>query len=152
MDRWQTYLPVSSAALLPIFGGAIQKKTQFSLTERALFVACEFWTAVGARTLVAHVGSDAVETLRYMSILYLAIGAHGVANDMMIAVDELVSVSVSVSDPRTQRQCLIKLQNNLLKTRDPVDPLIARLAEKLRLGSGGRRNWEKGTEEIAIVA
>jgi hypothetical protein len=148
MDRWQAYLPVSSASLLPTFESAVRRKAQFSPAERALFMACEFWTAVQARTLVAHVGSGAVETLQYMSILYAAFGAHAAANEMIVAVGE----SAGAADPQAQRQCIGKLQENLLRTHEPVDLLIARLAERLGLGSGGGLNWECASEEISLFA
>jgi hypothetical protein len=148
MDRWQEYLPVSSASLLSTFDRAIQRRVQFSPPERALFMACEFWTAVLARRLVAHSGPGALDTLRYMSILYSAMGAHAVANEIVIAIGEWCGDP----DAQAQRQCLGKLQENLLKTGDPVDLLIARLAEKLGLGSGGGANWEYGSEEISLFA
>jgi hypothetical protein len=111
-------------------------------------MACEFWTAVQARTLVAHIGSGTVETLRYLSILYAGFGAHGAANQMIIAVGEFGGAA----DPRAQRQCLGKLQENLLQTHEPVDLLIAHLAERLGLGSGGDPNWECASEEISLFA
>jgi hypothetical protein len=148
MDRWQEYLPVSSASLLSTFDRAIQKRVQFSAAERALFMACEFWSAVLARRLVAHSGSGAIEMLRYVSILYSAMGAHAVANELMTAIGELDDAS----NPQAQRQCLGKLQDNLLKTGDPVDLLISRLAERLGLGSGGGLNWEYGSEERSLFA
>jgi hypothetical protein len=149
MDRWQEYLPLSSECLLSTFDRAIQSRAQFSPAERALFVACEFWTAVMARKLVAqHGGPDAVDTLRHMSILFSAIGAHGVVSELIIAIGEFEGVS----HPQTQRQCLGKLQDNLLKTREPVDLLIARLAQKLGLGRAGGPNWDYGSEEIPLFA
>jgi hypothetical protein len=149
MDRWQQYLPLSSASLLSTFDRAIQGGAQFSSAERSLFMACEFWTTVMARKLVArHGGSDAVDTLRHMSILYAAIGAQGVVNELTIAIGEFEGVS----HPQTQRQCLSKLQENLLKTREPVDLLIARLAEKLGLGRASSQNWDYGSEEIPLFA
>jgi hypothetical protein len=148
MDRWQEFLPVSSASLLSTFDRAIQKRVQFSAAERALFMACEFWSAVLARRLVAHSGSAALETLRYMSILYSAMGAQAVASELMVAIGEIDDTS----NPQVQRQCLGKLQEKLLKTRDPVDLLISRLAEKLGLGSGGGLNWEYGSEEASLFA
>src|SRR5580693_204918 len=125
MERWQRYLPLSSARLLPTFDRAVQKSLQFSPAERALFMACEFWSAVLARSLIAHSGSNAVDVLRYMSILFSAMGAQAVASEIDVAIGECAGAH----DPQVQRQCLGKLQESLLKTRDPVDLLIARLAE-----------------------
>jgi hypothetical protein len=148
MDRWQGYLPASSASLLSRFESAAQRRVQFSPAERALFMACEFWTAVSARTLGAHLRASSIDTLRYMSILYSAIGAHGVASEIIIAIGEFECAS----HPQAIQQCLATLQENLLKTHEPVDQLIARLAEKLGLASGGRQNAMRASENISIVA
>jgi hypothetical protein len=149
MDRWQEYLPVSSACLLSTFDRAVQSRAQFSPAERALFMACEFWIAVMSRRLVAqHSVSDAIDTLRYMSILYSALGAPGVANEIIAAIDELGGASHSAA----HRHCLGKLQENLLKVREPVDLLIARLAEKLGLGCADGLNWEYGSQDIPLFA
>lgn len=148
MERWQEHLPLSSASLLPAFDRATRRRVPFSPAERALFMACEFWSAVLARSLAAHSGSNAVDMLRYMHILYSAIGAQAVANEMVIAIGELADAP----DPQAQRHCLGKLQENLLGTGDPVDQLIAGLAERLGLGSSSGLSWGHGSEKISRTA
>jgi hypothetical protein len=90
-----------------------------SAVERALFTACEFWTAVCSRKLALHLGMPPLNALRYASILYAALGAHAVADDMVRAIGELKRAS----HPLEQHQYLTKLQERLLRTRDPVDQL-----------------------------
>ncbi len=107
-------------------------RIQFSSAERALFTACEFWVAVCSRKLAPHLGADPIDALRYTSILYTAIRADGVAAAVIIAINELACIS----DPQEQHQCLAELQERLLRTRDPVDHLIAHLAKTLGLGAG----------------
>lgn len=131
MDRWLGYLPVSSASLLSTFERAARNGVQFSLAERALFMACEFWTAISARKLSAHLGADSVDALRYMSIVYSGIGAHDVARTLIVAIGELEATS----HRQVRDNCVAALQERLLKSRDPVDQLIARFTETLGLGS-----------------
>ena len=131
MDRWQGSLPLASASLLSIVEKAAKGGVQFSLAERALFLACEFWSAISARGVIEHLGAGSIDALRYMSIIYSAIGAHGAARAMVDAIGELEGAS----HPQSQHKSLASLQVSLLKTQEPVDELIARFAENLRLGS-----------------
>jgi hypothetical protein len=132
MGRWQGHMPIANASLLSTFEKAAQGSVQFSPAERALFIACEFWTAVCARKLDVHLGVDSIDALRYMGMIYSAVGAHGVASAVMVAIGELERAS----HPQKRHTCLASLQERLLTINDPVDQLIARLAEKLGLGSG----------------
>jgi hypothetical protein len=120
----------------------MQSGAQFSPAERALFMACEFWTAVSGRRLVAHLGGDPSEALRYMSIIYSGISAHGVASAMMMTLGELDTTS----HPQARHDCVAALQERLLNTVDPVDRLIARLAENLGLGSPRQVSWSGASE------
>jgi hypothetical protein len=131
MDRWQGSLPLASASLISIVEKAAKGGVQFSLAERALFLACEFWSAISARGVIEHLGAGSIDALRYMSIIYSAIGAHGAARAMVDAIGELEGAS----HPQSQHKSLASLQVSLLKTQEPVDELIARFAENLRLGS-----------------
>lgn len=128
--RWQGHLPLASAKLLPTFDRAGRVGTPFSPAERALFLACEFWGAISARRLVGHLGEDSLGALRYMTIIYSAIGAHRVVNAMIVAIGELECTSM----PEERYQRLVALQARLLTTRDPVDELIVHLAENLGFG------------------
>lgn len=132
MDRWQGYLPLASASLVSTFERAAKPGVQFSLAERALFLACDFWGAISARRVIEHLGAGSIDALRYMSIIYSAIGAHGVVRAMVVAIGELEGAS----HPQTRHTHLASLQARLLKTRDPVDELIARFAQNLGLGPG----------------
>ena len=119
---------MASASLRPSLARAEGNRASFSTAERALFTTCDFWTAVCSHRLAAHLSHGALEALRYASILFAAIGAGEVARDVNVAIDELRHA------PQEQQQCLAKLQERLLETLDPVDQLIARLAETLGLG------------------
>jgi hypothetical protein len=133
MDRWQGYLPLASASLISTVERAAKGGVQFSLAERALFLACEFWSAISGRRVIEHLGAGSIDALRYMSIIYSAIGAHGVARAMVVAIGELEGAS----HPQTQHKSLASLQIRLLNIHEPVDELIARFAENLGLGSAG---------------
>jgi hypothetical protein len=132
VDRWQGHLPITSASLRSTLTRAARERLPFSSVERALFTACEFWVAVRSRKLASHLGVGPLDALRYTSILYTAIRADGVAAAVIIAINELACIS----DPQEQHQCLAELQERLLRTRDPVDHLIAHLAKTLGLGAG----------------
>jgi hypothetical protein len=148
MDRWQGYLPVSNASLLLTFERAAQRGVQFSPAERALFLACEFWTAVAGRKLAAYLGANPLDSLRYMSIVYSGIRAHGVTSALFVCIGELESAS----HPQARYSCVAALQERLLKTTDPVDQLITHLAEKLGLGAGGQVHWIDASDMLLISA
>jgi hypothetical protein len=133
MIRWQEHLPAASATLRSTFGKAVRDRAPFSAAERAIFTACDFWAAVCARELAPYLGPHPLEALRYVGILYVAIGAHGVASSIIVAVQELECDSI----PQQQQRCLSRLQSRLLEARDPVDSLIARLAQSLGIGIPG---------------
>jgi hypothetical protein len=132
VDRWQGHLPITSASLRSTLMRAARERLQFSSAERALFTACEFWVAVCSRQLAPHLGVGPLDALRYTSILYAALRADGVAAAIIVAINELEGTS----DPQEQHQCLAKLQEQLLSTPDPVDHLIAHLAQTLGWGAG----------------
>jgi hypothetical protein len=143
MDRWRGHLPIASAALLSILERAAKGGSQFSPAERALFTACEFWAAAEGRTLVRYLGASAADPLRFVSIVFAAIGASNVARTLFAAVGELRDAPT----PLAQLKCLTGLQERLLKTRDPVDKLIAGFANNLRMSSDTRPEWVRASEE-----
>jgi len=150
MTRWQGSLPLASASLVSTFEAAAKRGVQFSLAERALFLACEFWNAISARRVIEHLGAGAIDALRYMSIIYSAIGAHAVARAMVLAIAELEGTSIA----QTRHEHLATLQVLLLKTGDPVDELIVRFAQKLGLGAGdsGFRNSQPPEYYVGLAA
>ena len=148
MSRWKGHLPMASASLPSILERAARGGAQFSLAERALFMACEFWSAIAARRLATHLGAGAADTLRYMNIIYSAIGAPEVASAVIVAVGELEDASSA----QGRLKCLTALQDRLLRTREPVDRLIARLAESLGIGSGSPPDWDAAPEMLSLSA
>ena len=130
-NRWQAHLPVASQALSALLERAARGGVQFSAPERALFTACEFWVAVETRTLVAHLGPQAADALRSLSIIYAAIGAPRIARMLIAAVGEIGDTA----PPSHRVECLIALQERVARTQDPVDELIAGLAHNLGLSA-----------------
>jgi hypothetical protein len=139
---------MANATLLLTFRRRAQGGAVFSHAERALFMACEFWAAVRSRKLASHLDVDSIDTLRYMSIIYAGIGALGVAHAVIAAIGELEDAS----RPQDPYECLVNLQEQLLDSNDPVDQLIAALAEKLGLDSGGGPRFVFESEAIALSA
>ncbi len=131
MSRWQGYLPLASMALSDLLERAAGGGRQFTAPERALFSACEFWVAVETRALIPHLGEHAADSLRYLSIVYSAMGAHHVARMLIAAVGEIRDAAKS-ADALT---CLVALQDRMARTQDPVDRLIAGLAHDMGLSA-----------------
>jgi hypothetical protein len=129
--RWQGHLPVASQALASLLVRAARGGMQFSPPERALFTACEFWVAVERRALPVHLGANVADPLRYQSIIFAAMGAHHVACTLIIGVGEFSKSAT----PLEGLKCLTVLQERLSRTQDPVDELIARLADNLGLSA-----------------
>ncbi len=131
MNRWQGHLPVASVALSALLERAARGGVQFTAPERALFTACEFWAAVETRTLHAHLGPHAADSMRTLSFVYSAMGAHHVARTLVAGVAEMGEQTT----PLGRHKCLEALQQRLARTQDPVDQLIADLAHSLGLSA-----------------
>jgi hypothetical protein len=141
VSRWHEHLPVASLALSALLERAARGGAQFTAAERALFTACECWAAVETRTLIAHLGPHDADALRYLSIVYSAMGAHHVARNLITAVAEMGDTAT----PLGRLQCLTALQQRLARTKDPVDQLIADLAHDLGLSAMPHRNRVEGS-------
>jgi hypothetical protein len=129
VNRWQEHLPVASLALSALLERAARGGAQFTAAERALFTACEFWVAVETRTLVAYLGPHDADPLRYLSIVYSAMGAHDVARMLITGVGDLGDTPT----PSDRMKCLTELQERMSRTPDSVDQLITGLARILGL-------------------
>ena len=114
--------------LLPILERAAASDNAFSRAERILYTTCEFWAAIAGRSIVTHLGSEVLDNLRDAICAFSAIGAVHVENTLNAALSELVNA------PTKRRNCeyLAALEDELSKTKDPVDQLIARFAENLK--------------------
>jgi hypothetical protein len=145
-DRWREYLPGASAALVPLLAASSERGAEFPHAERAMFMACEFWAAVTSRRLVQYLGTDGIGTLRYMVIVYLAIGAPVSAR----AISRAVACVRGCSTPEARQACLINLQLRLVATKEPVDTLLAGLVRTLETGQETESTWV-GAEEMHMI-
>jgi hypothetical protein len=125
LDRWRQHLPLASAALLPLLEEAASTGTEFPHAERALFMACDFWTAVATQRLLSHLGTEPVGKLRYMGIVYSAMGASDISGAVNQAANDLRGPVA------LQKDRLLTLESRLLTTTDSVDRLIARLVQAM---------------------
>ena len=137
MGTWRGHLPITCEMLLPILERAAAGANDFSRAERILYTTCEFWAAVGTRSIVAHLGSEVVDNLQNAIIAFSTIGAEHVEST-------LNAVNCALANARTKQgrlECLAALEHDLPKTQDPVDVLIARFAEDLKASSTVCVNW-----------
>jgi hypothetical protein len=128
IDTWRGHLPITSEMLLPILKRAAASDNAFSRPERILYTTCEFWAAIAGRSIVTHLGSEVLDNLRDAICAFSAIGAVHVENTLNAALSELVNAPTT----RRNRECLAALEDELPKTKDPVDQLIARFAQNLK--------------------
>jgi hypothetical protein len=120
---WRGHSQVTSAALLSLLERVVAGQTEFSRAERLFCVACEFWAAVNARELDAHLGSEVGDPLRDARFAFSAIGAKYVVKILhQAAVEAAGSRSTGV------RRRFADIEEQLLCVPDPVDMLIARFA------------------------
>ena len=129
MDAWRGHLPITCQMLLRILNKAAAGKNEFSRAERILYTTCEFWAATAARSIVTHLGSGVVDNLENAIFAFSTIGAVHVENTLIAFLRDL-------ANPPTKRRYLERLaalEEDLLKTKDPVDHLIAHFAEHLNV-------------------
>jgi hypothetical protein len=121
---WRGHSQVTSVALLSLLERAAAGQTEFSRAERLLYVACEFWAAVNAREIDAHLSSEVGDPLRDVRFAFSAIGAKHVVKILHQAAVE--ATGSRSKDARKER--IADIEEQLLCVPDPVDTLIARFA------------------------
>jgi hypothetical protein len=131
MNRWQGHLPAASAALSTLLQPAGCGGAQFTAAERALFTACEFWVAVQTRTLGTYLGPLGADPMRYLSIVYAAMGAPDLARLLIAGIGGMREAATAAE----RLKYLAALQEHMARTQEPVDQLIAELAQSLGLSS-----------------
>jgi hypothetical protein len=121
---WRGHSQVTSVALLSLLERAVAGQAEFSLAERLFCIACEFWAAVNARELDAHLSSEVGDPLRDARFAFSAIGAKYV-----VKILHQAAVETAGSRSRgARRQRIADIEGQLLWVPDPVDILIARFA------------------------
>jgi hypothetical protein len=123
-NRWHGHFPVTCAALLPLLTSAAAGQMEFSRVERLLWVACEFWAAVNACELDAHLGSNVPDRLRDARFAFSEIGAENVVNALHQSAIDLAATRSNGE----RRRRIADIEEQLLLAPDPVDVLIARFA------------------------
>jgi hypothetical protein len=146
-SRWREHLPTASAELSPLLSQAAERGGEFPLAERAMFMACEFWAAVAGRTLPKYLGADGIGTLRYMTIVFLAMGAPLSARSIARAV----ACMNSASTPEAHHACQIALQSRLLAAKEPVDALLTALVRMLQAGQETETTWLGAADKLLFV-
>jgi hypothetical protein len=125
VDTWRGHFPVTSVALLSILNRAADGQREFSHAERVFYLACEFWAAVNARELEAHLDPDAADPLHDARLAFSAIGAERIVDVLRHA-----DIPGAARAKRGRRQCVAATEERLLCTQDSVDVLIAEFARR----------------------
>ena len=128
MEPWARHLPITSEMLLPLLYRAAAGCTDFSTSERVLYTACEFRSAMAAGSVASHLGGQVLHNLHYAGLAFAMIGARHVANTLNAAIWYLGDSPA----PQRLRECLDWLERELAGTPDPLDELIARHAQALK--------------------
>ena len=123
-NAWRGHFPVTCAALLSLFTRAAAGQMEFSRVERLLCVACEFWAAVNACELDAHLDSNVSDRLRDARFAFAEIGAEHVVN----ALHQTAIAPVETRSNGIRRRRIADMEERLLRVPDRVDELIARFA------------------------
>jgi hypothetical protein len=127
MSKWPGHRPGTRARLEIILSSAASRAGGPSLAERALFAACDCWSAATTGSLAWHLGVDPASRLRSLASIYAAIGAKRTAHLMQLALSEL-------SGARTERhgqQLIARLEVAILRTRANVEELLRRFTLRL---------------------
>ena len=122
---WRGHLPITSAVLLSILNRAAAGQMQFSRVERLFYLACEFWAAVNARELEAHLDPDAADPLHNARLAFSAIGAERIVRGLRQA-----DIPGGARTKRGRRQRIAATEDELLRIPEPVDLLIAQFARR----------------------
>jgi hypothetical protein len=137
LGTWRGHLPITYEILLPILKRAAAGANDFSRAERILYTTCEFWAAVGTRSMVAHLGSEVVDNLESAIFAFSAIGAEHVENTLNAVFGDLAKAPTV----QGRLECLAALEDDLSNTHDPVDELIACFARDLKESSAVCVDW-----------
>jgi hypothetical protein len=135
---WSGHLPITQQRLLSIMGRAEAGVHDFALVERSLFVICEFWAAVVARDLHAHLRSNADERLNALVAICAAIGVPEVA-------EALTQARLDLNGPLTpaqRRQRLWALEEQLFRIDAPMDHAIGSFARGISPVPIACASWE----------
>jgi hypothetical protein len=125
VHTWRGHLPITSVALLAILNRAAAGQGQFSRVERVFYLACEFWAAVNAQDLAAHLDPDAADPLHDARLAFSAIGA-----ERLVAVLRHADIPAGTRAKHGRRQFIAALEERLLHIPDSVDDLIAQFARR----------------------
>ncbi len=126
MKRWPGHLPITSVVLFSILKRVETVQCEFSRDERVLCTACEFWAAVSAGELHAHLGSQPERVLRAAGIALKSLGAVILAQAVLAGIDGLRNMN----SRERYHEYIARLEHQLQSTDESVDVLIGLFAER----------------------
>jgi hypothetical protein len=121
MIAWSGHHRQTSSVLLALLTDAAAGRKEFTVSERTLIFACEFWAAVMNRTLAHHLGRNTSSRLRAAEQVFSAIGAQNVATVLRQGQLELQKLSPQAGF----QQMAAGMEACLARIDEPVDNLIA---------------------------
>jgi len=126
-QAWNGHLPVTRARLTSILERVVHGAAQFTLAERVLVTACEFWALAMAGELHTQSEKTIMGKLRFAAMVYESIGADGVASALATAHGDLARMQAKLQ----RKQRLQQLEAELLGAAQAMDALLARFAQQL---------------------
>ena len=127
MNLWPGHAPATRGCLGAILDEAALRPGGLSLAERALLMACEFWSAVATQSLVCHLGAIPEQRLDSLASVFRAMGAKRAARAMQSTVQELARISGGWQRERR----IAALETAMVKLRVVVDESLSRFAYRL---------------------
>ena len=129
MRDWNGHEPATSDVLLDLLTTAHTGRTRFSIAQRALFTACEFWAATKNSALMEHLSDDTENKLQAAEQSFTLIGLKWTT-----VVIKRARLQLAVDTPVSLQQIIEEMQSALSGTDEPVDAAIATFAGQARSG------------------
>jgi hypothetical protein len=127
MAKWGGHKLATSAVLYSLSSAATRGGSGFSVHERVLFTACEFWAAARNSVLLEHLSLEFDEPesmLRAAEQSFARIGLSSVANVLREGLLDLTRTDQALQ----LAQVALNIEKALACIKEPVDEILADFA------------------------
>jgi hypothetical protein len=133
MGTWDGHKSSTSEMLLGLLSRARTGSTNFSVSQRAFVIVCEFWAASRTFSLLSHLGDAAESRLGAAETSFSMIGLPNTVSLITHARIQL-TLSSSISVERV----IADLENALSTVDEPVDDVVELFAKRELLARSTR--------------